>query len=404
MPENFIRPNRPDPSRPQGRAWVIAHLGAPSAEEAIRLINASALIKTDPRSHWVLLTYLAGRTQPQIATDLQLSTTRIKQIVRNATREVRREIDCRARPDHLLRSVPEGARAALLFAGLETDRAVRDHVAARGARSLRLNPHLRREDLSAICRAFGFDPEDPGPDRGGAGDPGPISAEQTRLLTGLAAGIGEILERDGFIEVTSLRLVLQLAGLPFPVGAAQVSALNGQTFEHACYHLFSNSDEGRRRRSRIRVLRTLRPTRRADPVYALSEEGEWVLGRFDRVLRGEGAALPGAVIRVLDLLTLRAGGLEGVLAFLQCALHEPGTGTDPSGQSGPDPEKIRAALDWVIKQGLIGTCDQDGRVAHVLTRKGQAILAGVAEAISHPGEETGGTGRKWKSTICLEYP
>lgn len=380
MHENFIRPSRPDPSRPMGRAWVNAHLGAPSAEEAIRLINASAFVKTDPRSHWVLLTYLAGRAQPQIAKDLHLSTTRIRQIVRNATREVRREIDRRARPDHLLRSVPEGARAALLFAGLETDRAVRDHVAARGAWSLRLNPHLCPGGLSAICDAFGFDPDGRGTDLSGAGDPGPISAEQTRLLNGLAEGIGEILERDGFIEMTSLRLVLQLSGLPFPVGAAQVSALNGQTFEDACYHLFSNSDEGRRRRSRIRVLRTPRPTRRADPVYALSEEGVWVLGRFDRVLRGEGSAAPGAIIRALDLLTLHTGDLWGALAFLRSALPETrtGTGAHLSDLSGPHPEKMRDALDWVIKAGLIKPRDQDGAVAPLPTRKGYALLSEVA--------------------------
>lgn len=384
MHNSFIRPNRPDPSRPQGRAWVIAHLGAHGAEEAIRLINASALIKTDPRSHQVLLTYLEGRSQPQIAKDLQLSTTRIKQIVRNATREVRREIDHRARPDHLLRSVPERARAALLHAGLETDRAVRDHVAARGALSLRLNPHLRPGDLSAICDSFGFDPDDPGPDRIGAVDPDPITAEQTRLLIGLAVGIEEILERDRFIEMISLRLVLQLAGLPLPVGAAQVSALNGQTFEHARYHLFSNSDEGRRWRGRIRVLRTLRPTRRADPVYALSEEGEWVLGRFDRVLRGEGAAAPGAIIRALDLLTLHTGDLRGALSFLQSAFAETptGTGRGLSDRSGARPEKMQDELDWVIQQGLVAQRGEGGTNMPVLTRKGRDLLSEVAGAIS----------------------
>lgn len=384
MQESFIRPNRPDPSRPQGRAWVIAHLGAAGPDEAIRLINASALIKTDPRSHWVLLTYLAGRAQPQIATDLRLSTTRIKQIVRNATREVRREIDHRARPDHLLRSVPERARAALLHAGLETDQAVREHVAARGARSLRLNQHLRPGDLSAICDAFGFDPDDPGPDRIGAVDPDPITAQQTRLLTGLADGIGEVLDRDGSLETTSLRLVLQLAGLPFPVGAAQVSALNGQTFEDARYHLFRNSDEGRRRRGRIRVLRTMSPGRRADPAYALSEEGEWVLGRFDRVLRGEGAAAPDAIIRALDLLTLHTGDLRGALSFLQSALAETptGTGRGLSDRSGARPEKMQDELDWVIQQGLVAQRGEGETNMPVLTRKGRDLLSEVAGAIS----------------------
>lgn len=384
MHNSFIRPNRPDPSRPQGRAWVIAHLGAHGAEEAIRLINASALIKTDPRSHQVLLTYLEGRSQPQIAKDLQLSTTRIKQIVRNATREVRREIDHRARPDHLLRSVPERARAALLHAGLETDQAVREHVAALGARSLRLNPHLRHGDLSAICDAFGFNPDDPGPDQIVAVDPDPITAEQTRLLTCLADGIGEVLDRDGSLETTSLRLVLQLAGLPFPVGAAQVSALNGQTFEDARYHLFSNSDEGRRRRGRMKVLRTIRPGRRADPVYALSEEGEWVLERFDRVLRGEGAAAPDAIIRALDLLTLHTGDLWGALAFLGSALPEApnGTGKGFSDCAGPGPEKMHEALDSIIKKGLVGPLDQDQTSIPLLTRNGRALLSEVAGAIS----------------------
>jgi hypothetical protein len=330
---------------------VISHLGATDAQEAIRIVNASPLAGTDPRNHRVLLTYLEGRAQPQIAKDLQLSTTRIRQIVHNATREVRREIDRRARPDHLLRSVPEGARAALLFAGLETDRAVRDLVADQGARSLRLNPHLRRENLLAICETFGFDPDDPGLDRSGEGDPDPITAEQTRLLTGLADGIGEVLERDDSVEMTSLRLVLQLSRLPFPVGAAQVSVLNGQTFESARYHLFSNSDEMYRRRVRIRVLRTIRPGRRADSVYALSEEGEWVLERFDRVLRGEGAATPGALIRTLDLLTLHTGDLGGALTFLRSALPETRTGTwrGLSGMSGPRPEKMCVLLSEMAR-------------------------------------------------------
>jgi hypothetical protein len=381
MHENFIRPNRPDPSRPQGRAWVIAHLGATGAEEAIRIVNASALAGTDPRDHWVLLTYLEGRAQPQIAKDLQLSTTRIRQIVRNATREVRREIDRRARPDHLLRSVPEGARAALLFAGLETDRAVRDHVAAHGARNLRLNPHLRRGDHSAICEAFGFDPDDPGPDLSGARDPDPITAEQTRLLNGLADGIGEVLERDEQFEMTSLRLVMQISGLPFPVGAAQVLALNGQTFEDARYLLLSNSDEGRRRRGRIRVLQTIRPGRKADPVYTLSEDGQWLLGRFDQLFQGEGAALSRGLILALDLLNLHAGDLGGALAFLLTALRETrtGTGVHLSDLSGPRPEKAEDDLEWMIKAGLVGTRDQDGAVNPLLTHKGRVLLSEVAE-------------------------
>lgn len=143
------------------RQQVIEQLGARSAEEAVRSVEAAHDTGAHPREKRALLAFLKGETVREVSAALGVSQGRTLQLIRRATREVirMREAEDNARP--LLEGLSNRSRRSLERAGLDTDEKVRRVVELYGARGLTTLEVFGVHQHAEVCAAFGFDPDEP---------------------------------------------------------------------------------------------------------------------------------------------------------------------------------------------------------------------------------------------------
>lgn len=142
------------------RQQVIEQLGARSADEAIRTVEAAPETGAHPREKRALLALLNGETVREVSAAIGVSQVRTLQLIRRAARDVVRMRGADSNARSLFERLSNRSRTSLYLSGLDTDEKVQRLVDIYGASSLLTLDTLGVDRFKEICDAFGFDPDE----------------------------------------------------------------------------------------------------------------------------------------------------------------------------------------------------------------------------------------------------
>lgn len=309
------------------REWVIRELGADGPEQAIRIINGTALAEADSRRHQMMVALLEGEALQTLSAEQEISYQMGRNLIRTGLRMVQREIEKRFR--------------------LDQDRDLRD------------------------C---------PQPD---------LTAEQVDALLRLNGALEAIAWRDPSFDVRDLQIVLRAARSGTPLTGAQINPTGSDA--EVAQRLDELSDESVTKRNwppkgRLIALRKTQSAPEEDGLtrYELTGDGRWVMGLLDRLTPDP---VDRSADRALDALTGTGLSIVEMSVFLRISLA-PLTRKMPT-CLGPGYGIMMKENDATsrLKEKWLITPLKEGRYAHWLTDHrasigGAELIEQMAEVIS----------------------